>query len=264
LATGRFALFYRQLLSNIILAVITLTLAPFLFLLSLFANTPVNSPPPPPPTPVLPPWENNGDLFIDLTDTGALEEYIPPDLRVVYYIALAAAGLVVFLLLMRAQTAIRRRWSEETGDVLYEPGNLLKELRDAFAARAKRAGEAAGDQAVLRRDQQVEAAARIRQIYTELIRLAADFGLPRDPAQTPLEFTESLQADWSSAGPDLDRITQAYLKIRYGGFPESAGEVRTVEEAWKSVRSSGLVRVRDHEQKLREADRERRRREQVA
>jgi len=115
----------------------------------------------------------------------------------------------------------------------------------------------------LHREQQFAAAARIRQIYTELIRLAADSGRPRDPAQTPLEFAEVLHEDWPAAAPDLDRITRAYLKIRYGGFPEHAEEVRAVEDAWRSVRTAGRERVKAHEQKLKEADRERRRKEQL-
>jgi hypothetical protein len=263
LATGRFALFYRQLLSNIILAVITITLAPFLFIIGLFAGTPVEQVPAPPPTPALPPWEDGGNLVVDFAESGGFSDYVPPDLRVIYYLALAAAALLIFVILLRAQTAIRRREGAGAVETMYQPGDLLKELREAFAARRQRLAEALTGRDGLRREQQFEAAARIRQIYTELIRLAADSGRPRDPAQTPFEFAEALHGEWPAAAPDLDRITRAYLKIRYGGFPEHADEVRAVEDAWRSVRTAGRERVKAHEQKLKEADRERRRKEQV-
>ncbi|HUF37796.1 MAG TPA: DUF4129 domain-containing protein [Anaerolineales bacterium] len=263
LATGRFALFYRQLLSNIILAVITITLAPFLFIIGLFAGTPVGQVPAPPPTPALPPWEDGGDLVVDFSQPGGFSEYVPPDLRLIYFLALAAAGLLIFVILLRAQTAVRRREGAGEAETMYQSGDLLKELREAFAARRKRSAEALAGRDRLRRGQQVAAAERIRQIYTELIRLAAEFGRPRDPAQTPLEFAEALHGEWPAAAPDLDRITRAYLKIRYGGFPEHADEVRVVEDAWRSVRAAGQARVKAHEQKLKEADRERRRKEKL-
>jgi hypothetical protein len=189
---------------------------------------------------------------------------VPPDLRVYYFIGLALAGLLIVILFWRAQTAARRRAQLDGTETIYEPGDLFKELREAFAARGRRLAEALSGRDRLGREQQIQAAARIRQIYIELIRLAGNFGLPRDPAQTPLEFAQVLQGEWPLAGPDLDRITAAYLKIRYGGFPEHAEEVRAVEEAWRSVRTAGQVRVRTHEQNLREVDRERRRREREA
>jgi hypothetical protein len=116
----------------------------------------------------------------------------------------------------------------------------------------------------LGRAQRIVAAARIRQIFAELIRLAASTGLPRDPAQTPLEFAAVLQREWPASGQDLDRITRAYLKIRYGGFPERIEEVRAVEDSWSSVRAAGLERMKRHEQKLKEVGREQKRKERQA
>jgi hypothetical protein len=38
-------------------------------------------------------------------------------------------------------------------------------------------------------------------------------------------------------------ITSAYLKVRYGGFPESAEEVEQVENAWKAILAQGRLMI---------------------
>ena len=82
-------------------------------------------------------------------------------------------------------------------------------------------------------------AARIRRIYARLMDLSAKLGHPRPLSSTPLEFIPSLEKLLPDSKRELDVITQAYLRVRYGEFPETNQEVEIVETAWNHVRSHG-------------------------
>jgi hypothetical protein len=86
---------------------------------------------------------------------------------------------------------------------------------------------------------QVLAAARIRQIYRRLLRMSARLGLERDDADTPLEFLVQLPQVFPDSQLELERITRAYLRVRYGEYPETRQEVDQVETAWQQVRRTG-------------------------
>lgn len=85
------------------------------------------------------------------------------------------------------------------------------------------------------------AAARIRRIYQELMDLCEARSLPRPPAHTPLEFLPEMVEVFPTSGDDLAVITKAYLRVRYGEYPESHEEVEAVESAWQRV--SELARM---------------------
>jgi len=82
-------------------------------------------------------------------------------------------------------------------------------------------------------------AARIRRIYARLLDLSDKLGHPRPLSSTPLEFLPSLESLLPDSKRELDVITQAYLRVRYGEFPETHQEVEIVETAWNHVRSHG-------------------------
>lgn len=86
---------------------------------------------------------------------------------------------------------------------------------------------------------QVIAAARIRQIYRQLLRLSSRLGVEREQAETPLEFLADLPVVFPDSQRELERITHAYLRVRYGEYPESRQEVDQVEQAWRYVRKRG-------------------------
>lgn len=78
----------------------------------------------------------------------------------------------------------------------------------------------------------------VRRVYAQLLEWAARQGRRRRPSETPLEFGAAL-ARWRPAlQPDLERITQAYLQVRYGERPESCEMIDGVLAAWERVRSS--------------------------
>jgi len=80
------------------------------------------------------------------------------------------------------------------------------------------------------------AAARIRMIYSRLLKLSAQLGEPRAPAVTPIEFMKSLEKIFPAARDEFEIITHAYLRVRYGELPETRSQVEEVESAWKVIR----------------------------
>lgn len=91
------------------------------------------------------------------------------------------------------------------------------------------------------------AAQRIRRIYAELMDLCANAGHPRPQAMTPQEFLPGMAAFLPGEEPDLEEITRAYQKVRYGMLPETPEEVRTVVEAWERVRPVGRKAVAEYQ-----------------
>ena len=105
-------------------------------------------------------------------------------------------------------------------------GSSMREMFDGFLNRFRQ----------LRPSSRFLAALRIRRIYAELIRLSTRLGQPRSSTTTPLEFLVLMQPLFPFNGSALEKITQSYLRVRYGEYPETEDEVKLVESAWELVR----------------------------
>ncbi|HZW02619.1 MAG TPA: DUF4129 domain-containing protein [Anaerolineaceae bacterium] len=97
------------------------------------------------------------------------------------------------------------------------------------------------------------AAARIRRVYWDLMRLSGQLGTPRPPAATPLEYLPLLDRVFPSERENLRRITTAYLQVRYGEAPESEAEVSQVLTAWKHIQGAGQRLLREQRKAKRQA-----------
>lgn len=117
-----------------------------------------------------------------------------------------------------------------------ERERILGSIPDYLRSLLRRAGRTTEMLERLNPAAQVLAAARIRQIYRRLLRLSARLGVVRGEAETPLELLADLPRVFPGAGEDLDDITRAYLRVRYGEYPESRQEVQRVENAWREIR----------------------------
>jgi hypothetical protein len=82
-------------------------------------------------------------------------------------------------------------------------------------------------------------AARIRQVYADLMELCASLGHPRNVAATPLEFLPELHLLFPTLQPESAMITEAYNHVRYGQYPESQQEVEQIEAAWRKLAIAG-------------------------
>jgi hypothetical protein len=88
----------------------------------------------------------------------------------------------------------------------------------------------------MRTPAQLLAAAHIRRVYRQLMRLCHKLGHERPPALTPLEFLPQLEHLFPGESSGLKTITDAYLRVRYGQYPETFQEVSEVQLAWERVR----------------------------
>lgn len=141
-------------------------------------------------------------------------------------------GLILVILMALKLRKIFLRLAEEEESGRVEPGegeNLLKLLARRLRNARRR----------MRSPAQVLAAARIRQIYRQTLLLCQKLGAPRPPSSTPLEFLPHLESIFPTEQAGVNAITQAYLKVRYGEYPETRAEVEAVEDAWKRLQRQG-------------------------
>jgi hypothetical protein len=93
-----------------------------------------------------------------------------------------------------------------------------------------------------RRRHDTEAAAgpsarSIRRIYRDLLRLGARLGAPRHPSTTPREHDPRLRAVLPKAAQDVGTLTEAYERVRYGGWLPPTDVQRAAEAALDRIRA---------------------------
>jgi hypothetical protein len=142
-------------------------------------------------------------------------------------------GIVLYAVWRFRKDSKPRALGEE--DSISIAGSLSDYLR-SMQARARQALEGV---ARFNPAARLIAAARIRIIYARLLRLSARLGEPRAPAVTPIEYLDSLETIFPASRDELDLITNAYLRVRYGELPETRRQVEEVESAWGVVRRRG-------------------------
>lgn len=160
-------------------------------------------------------------------------EPIAPWLQAVIFWAVVL--LIVILLILRARRAFNRSQPRNVGEMesLLREGDarrlLRKALQDALDGWAAR----------LRPAQRLLAAARVRRIYAQLMELCQELNLPRPPSKTPLEFLPIMGELFAAVHADLALITQAYVRVRYGEYPETPDEVDEIEKSWQRISQEG-------------------------
>jgi hypothetical protein len=267
LFTGRLFTFWRQVFTLLFGALVGLIMAPFIFLVSLFADTSVNAFAQPTPTPAprfLSPFEEDlGYIprFVDITPTQTAQA--PPGvLEVIYFGSVILAIAFLVIVIWRLANAIRRRRPRGHFEYAVAPTDWLAYLR----RRAKQAGERGtpADTRTLGKRGRLRAAAQIRQVYADLMDAFEQLDLARTEAQTPLEFLPTMQGRLAGHEGEFALITDSYLKIRYGELPENRAEVDAVHSAWKSIRAAALPQIERLDAQKKAEARARKRREQIA
>lgn len=161
-------------------------------------------------------------------------------------ILIVALGVLTWVVLRLWKDRQRNQVAGEEQSIL-ERGELWRLLQAFLRQRWNHLLEGVSNAVDLRKRQRARAAARIRQIYADLLDLADELGGARREAQTPLEFVPSLENSIPGVDAELEIITNAYLKIRYGQLPEHLQEVEEVEIAWDKVSRSGKTRLAEQE-----------------
>ena len=143
--------------------------------------------------------------------------------------------IIAFVLTgLRRMSARRKLPSALHPDDVSSIGSLGSALRDAFKIRAE---QIAAGLSRLRPGSRMLAAFRIRRIYGKLMNLSEDLGFPRHPSCTPREFLPVLEGHFPSLQTELALITDSYVRVRYGEFPETHEEVEDVETAWLRIQA---------------------------
>lgn len=89
--------------------------------------------------------------------------------------------------------------------------------------------------------QRQRTAATIRRIYQDMSWAAAKNHYPRDTAQTPHEYTHTLNQAWPDNPNQIEKITQAYIQVRYGEIPETRQEFNDIKQAWETLKKTTPV-----------------------
>ena len=84
-------------------------------------------------------------------------------------------------------------------------------------------------------------AVSIIRIYQQMVQISSDIGHPRGHSETPYEYLQTLATIWPAHLPDLRLITRAYVKVRYGEFPETREEFEAIKAAWERVRKTAVA-----------------------
>lgn len=84
--------------------------------------------------------------------------------------------------------------------------------------------------------------ARARYFYLSTLRRAAQAGVARAPAQTPLEYEQTLAERLPTAGAEIDDLTASFLRARYAPTP--------LEEPAASRAQSAAARIKQHLRRL--------------
>lgn len=155
------------------------------------------------------------------------------------YIMTILLGLVVVGVILMI---LKKPWKEklkEIDDVSQEQieGRFWKRLRDSLTHQIQAALSSIAGVNRARRATGLFRAARIRWIYHELELFSTRRGVPRPAAVTPLEYQSMLVTAFPGGEDDLLLLTKAYLSVRYGELPETAGEVTVVVDAWNRLKS---------------------------
>ena len=197
--------------------------------------------------------EMNQDLFGDSFDASVQElEALAQPPAWIDKVGAAAQAIIIFIVLLIvaviAVYAVRRyrqhtqNWVDEERESLFSAGELGSLLRRMFQRQQPKAGNRVSR---LTAWQQRRAAARIRQIYSALLKMGEEFDVSRPAACTPREYLPYLNNLLPGSETALGELTEAYLRIRYGELPETAVEVQRVEKAWEQVQAGARERKRE-------------------
>jgi hypothetical protein len=174
-------------------------------------------------------------------DTAVEKTHIDPAL----FLMIGVVLLIVVIAVIQLKRRNGRRLPpvEEFSTDIREPQKKANPLRDLFASRERRKKRASAKSLL--------AAARIRFAYSQLMELCEKLGKARPRAVTPLEFIPRMDSLFPDNPDDLRAITQAYIKVRYGEYPETDAEVTAVLDAWKRLNELGKEQLQEHGRHLR-------------
>jgi hypothetical protein len=77
---------------------------------------------------------------------------------------------------------------------------------------------------------------KVRFYYLAMIRRGKDYGIPRQPNQTPQEYQEKLRTSLPEVEGDIDALTDAFLEARYSQHEIGEDLAGLVRRWWERIR----------------------------
>lgn len=152
---------------------------------------------------------------------------------------IALVALLIGVLVYAWLTARRRRRAQLSYEELEEAGDRL---RGGLGSGLRRRLEGLLDQisqgARLNELRRLLAASTVRRIYARLLSRSRRLGAARRASETPLEYLQRLEPLYPGQLSDVQMITEAYLLVRYGEFPDEALDLEAVQASWERLRSA--------------------------
>jgi len=161
--------------------------------------------------------------------------------RFIIFVVLIVSGIYLVIRLSRKWRSGMNSGAEDDHQSILGDRNLLQLLLDALRSQVKKTADGIMNATRLSRRDQIRAAARIRRIYGEFMELCEAVGHARAISQTPQEFLPAAVSLFPQSQGEISLITDSYQRVRYGEFPETQREVRTVELAWKGIQEYGAT-----------------------
>ncbi len=129
-------------------------------------------------------------------------------------------------------------WLRELWQGMAEQANEVRLAARQRWQREKKEGEAKEGKRPFRfiRINGLTPRQQIRYFYLSTVQRAGDRGVARAESDTPLEYAADLQAQWPEAAEELDTLTDAFLKARYGRQELQKEEANRVKKRWKTVK----------------------------
>lgn len=79
---------------------------------------------------------------------------------------------------------------------------------------------------------------RVRYFYLSTVKRAEDWGVRREPPETPVEFETDLEAHWPEVRAEIESLTEAFVDARYSAHEWDVDEMRRVQEIWARVKAA--------------------------
>lgn len=214
-----------------------------LFLLSLLSGEETSEEPPAEearPEPAMP--EEMPPALFELPDwTGGVVFWVIIALILGYatYIYFSDRG-IQFGWLRRFFAALRARWNELFGAYQTWQATRLRDRRAAEALEDEKRGLGLPSWLRLRN---LSPSQRVHYYYLSTLHRAAEAGLPRRPAETPLRyaprlarFIEENNLEHPDEEADVEELTTAFLRVRYAEKEVSEEELSFLQRVWERLR----------------------------
>lgn len=167
----------------------------------------------------------------------------PAFLNAMRVVGLALFTLIVLWLVVRSFRRWRRTYATAGGvrEAAVAEGNLAGDVANYLRDQWRRLRDAADVRRMLR----LRNAGSIRAIYTNMLTLMAVARRPRELGQTPYEYEPVVTGALPTQHADVEAITDAYVRARYGEQDIDSAEFERLRDAWRRVRDEQHRLIQD-------------------